>query len=360
MTTYYITFLAVLTFSVLAQACDRPRVLDNNGIRVRHSSRSGFFYFFVVAILVCAAGFRYNVGADYAVYYHLYYLYARELGGALRELREPVYPFLAWLAVRINNDGATAIFLASFFTILPAMLVIYRHVDRILLPTILFVLLGCWDGSFNGTRQYLAATMLFCGYQYLVSKQFWRYLVFVLLAFLCHRSAIVMVALYFVVYARINVRNLVLVITGTILVFLSYERVLDFAGWITESDYSLDYGYTSHAVNFLRVLAASAPMVLFLILYWNRERSERETIYLNLLTIHAAMRIATMSSALLYRIGIYTTLFQTIAIPGLLNGIPKKTRRTITMVMVPLYIIFWWYELYSNSSLNTFRWIWSI
>ena len=359
MTVYYITFACVFFLCAIAQAYDSPYPSKRDTLQIRHAPLPAILLFAVIMILVCVSGFRFRVGTDYGAYYYNYKIYANGLVEAFRELSEPGYPLSSWLATKIYDNGATAIFIAALVTIYPALRVVYHHTDRVLLATFLFLMLGCWHGSFNGVRQYLAATMLFCGYEYLESKQFWKYLFFVFLAFLFHRSAIVMAALYFAVHQKINLRNLAIVVAGTLVLFTFYDRVLEFAGWITESDYSMDNAYASHAVNTLRVLAASAPAAVFLVLYWRQDRTPRETFFLNLTVIHAAIRIATMSSALLYRIGIYTTLFQVIAIPELLKGLPPKTKKSITFVMIPLFAYFWWYEVSKSYYLNNFQWIWS-
>ena len=272
MKVYFLTVLAVMLFAGLAQSVDRPRLTRNSELQVQHSQSAGFFYFLAILVLVLVSGLRYYVGTDYGAYYHGYKVYARSLGQAILTLSEPGYPLISRIAILIHDDGATAIFLAALVTIWPAMKVIYRHTDRLLLASLLFIFLGCWDGSFNGVRQYLAATMLFCGYEALETRNLRKYMFWVFIAFLFHRSAIVMAALFFVVYRKVNTRNLLLIFGGSILVLLLYGQVLTFAGWITESDYSLKEEYTAHAVNTLRVLAACAPAVVFLQLFQFHER----------------------------------------------------------------------------------------
>ena len=358
MKVYIITVLLTILFSGLAQSVDQPRLSVRNELQIVHTQTANALFFLTIAVLVFVGGFRYYVGTDYGAYYYGYKEYARSLGQAILTLSEPGYPLISRIAIFIHDDGATAIFLAELVTIWPAMKVIYRHTDRLLLASLLFIFLGCWDGSFNGVRQYLAATMLFCGYEALETRNLRKYLFWVFIAFLFHRSAIVMAALFFVVYRKVNTRNLLLIFSGSILVLLLYGQVLTIAGWITESDYSLKDEYAAHAVNTLRVLAACAPAVVFVVLLWNKRKDEQITFYLNLLVLHAAFRVATMNSALLYRIGIYTTLFQVLAIPELLKRVSPSLRKTITTAMIPLYAFFWWCEIHGSSNLSNFRWIW--
>lgn len=358
MRVYYVTVLLVTLFTWMAQYVDHPRPSGRDGLQVHHSQIAGLLFFLAVFVLVFVSGFRYHVGTDYGVYYSRYMTYAHELWNALRKLDEPGYPLIANLATILYNDGATAIFLASLFTIWPAMKVIYRNTDQLFLAILLYILIGCWHGSFNGVRQYLAATMLFRGYEALEKKKLWKYAVFVFLAFLFHRSAIVMIALYFAVHRKITIKNLIIMILAIIIILSAYDRILFVAGWITDKEYTFNDVYASRVVNILRVLVSCAPAVVFFILFWNTHKDEQTIFYLNLLIIHAALCIATMNSALLYRISIYTTLFQIISIPELLKRIQPSSRRLITLVMIPLYAFFWWYDVYGSISLNHFQWIW--
>ena len=358
MKVYYFTIFVVVFFSWMAQSTDHPFRSRHNELKIRHSRITSLFFFFVILTLVLVAGLRYKVGVDYSAYYKSINVYADSLAQSALTLNEPGFPLIARISIMINEDPATAIFLASLLTIWPALRIIYRYTDRLLLASLLFVFLGCWHGSFNGIRQYLAATMLFCGYRYLVSKKFIKYAFFVFLAFLFHRSVVVMIMLFFAVHRKYNARNLVFIIIASIIVLNLYDRLFAIAGWITESNYSLEDEYSNHVVNTLRVLSACTPAVCFSILYWNKKKGPRDNVYLYFLLIHAAIRVATMRSALLYRVGIYTSLFQTIAIPELVKQLNPTIRRLITFFMVSLLAIQWWYELFHGGQ-TTFQWIWN-
>ena len=358
MTVYYITIALVLLFGYLAEYYDSPQLVGEDRLSVQHTSETGFFYFLLAAVLIFVAGFRYRVGTDYGAYYYGYVDYIKNLPNALREIDEPGYGFLALIASKVYNNGASAIFIASLVTVGLPFFVIYRHTDKLLLAGLLYVAMGCWHISFNGVRQCLAASVLFCGFGYLKNRQFVRYCIVVFVAFLFHRSALVMAFIYFAVYRKINAQNILLMIVLAWVILQSYSRVFAFANIIMEKDYSLENAYVSTEVNRLRVIASCLPTVVFLFAYWGQEPDENTTFHLNLSIIHSAICVFTMNSAVLYRIGIYSIIFQTIAIPELLKGISEKNRRIITAGIVIMFVGMWWYEIFSYGSLNHFQWIW--
>ena len=358
MKVYFITLFTVCILCYLAEEMDWPMSDELEKIKIIHSSDTQIVYFVVICILVLVAGLRYNVGADYGVYYHGYTDYIDNLHESLKSLDEPGYGVLAWIATRFINDGAAAIFIASLVTISLPLIVIYRYSDKLLLPVFLYITIGCWSGSFNGVRQYLAASILLCGYKALRERNIFKYCLIVFLAFLFHRSAIVALLLYFVTKRKITPYNIVLLIAIASIALISYEQVLSIAGFVMEKEYSMGNAYTSTAVNRLRILAACAPAVVFVYAYYDKAKSEAVTFALNITIIRATIAVLAMNSALLYRIEIYTSLFAPLAISELMEGISEKNRKTLKWIMAILYIVMWWYEIYKTGSLNHFQWIW--
>ena len=358
MRVYYLTFAFVILFGLLAEKADQPQIIGDDQIRIIHSKNTLFWYCLLCCLLVGVSGFRYRVGTDYGAYFSRYQSYIDELPIVLRNLDEPGFGILAWVGAQFYNNGAAAIFISSLVTVSLPLIIIYNHTDKLLFSALIY-LTCCWVVGFNAVRQCLAASVLFCGYGFLKGRNPIKYLLIVFLAFLCHRSAVVMVILYFVSRNKVTWRNIILLLVVTAIILVSYDRLLLLAGEIMDKSYSFDDAYTSTSVNRIRVIAAIVPAAIFLFFYRNRDLNDTETFLLNLTILHAAIRVFTMNSALLYRVGIYTSAFQTIAIPELVSGIKSEENRLlITVGLLFMYIGMWWYEIYYSGSLNHFTWIW--
>ena len=355
MTIYIFAFFWALLFCGAAQYEDNFRRVISNTNKIVHTREAGQFYFIATLILICVSGLRYRVGTDYGAYYNLYEDYAEKLTVALKTLDEPGYPFLAWIAVRTINDPATPIFFAAIITIGLPLIVIYNNSSDLVLSISLFITMGFWHGSFNGVRQYLAAAILFCGHNYLKERKLFRYLTVVFIAFLFHKSAAVMAVLYITTNRKIDIKNIAFTAVATFTLMQAYDRIFELANWVMDASYSLENAYISTTVNILRVFVACSPMLLFLIFYSNRTRTKEDEFYLNLVIFHAVLSLVTWHSALLYRIGIHTTAFQTIAIPKLLSKFPDKDKSVLRLVIIVLFTIYWIFELHGGDN---FRWIW--
>ena len=360
MATYCIVILSVCFLCKLAEDADYTGNPIVNEVKVVHTADAGCFYTIAAGILILVSGLRYKVGTDYWTYYNGYAKYIKELPEALLSFQNPGYGVIAWIGTWFYDDGAVVIFLCALITVGLTLYVIYQYTDKLLMAVFLYITLGCWHGSFNGVRQYLAAAILFCGIDALKEEKYVRWLAVVLLAALFHRSVLVMAVLCVLVYRKIDHKNLIIFLTIAFIAVFTYQRLFSVANFIMDKEYNLARLYTSRSVNRLRVIAAILPACIFYLAYKDKEDiTSTEVFYTNLSLIHAGICVLTMNSALLYRIGIYTTPFQAIAIPELLKGISDKYKKIITGGILTMRFVMWCYELSINRSLVPFQFIWN-
>lgn len=357
MTTYYVTLFLVFFLTLLAKANDYQTVKYDIHNRNQHKLGTLFFYVLTVCVLIFVAGFRYNVGSDFNNYYLGYQLGAKLFFERLITLNEPGYYFLCWLNVLFKGNGVTIIFLSASVTAFLYLKTIYYNTDSLVTATLLYLFLGCWHGSFNGVRQYLASAIIFSGIKYIKEKKFWKYVLTVSIAFLFHSSAILMIFAYFITHWEIRFRNIVFLIICSLIILFSFNGVLELASFILNQENTVNSAYANRSVNILRILVAMAPAVFFLAFYWNREKTKEQKTWLNLLILNGIMMFATSNSAYLARMGIYTAPFATLGIPELLKGFSLRNREICRMLILLLYAFFWWYEIAYAGALNNFRFV---
>ena len=265
MTTYFVTIFLVIIFCALAVQFDYQTVEKDVLNRNKHKQAALIFYVLAAAVLIFVAGFRYYVGADFANYFKTYEYRASIFFETLKSLDEPGYFFLCWLVVLFKGNGVTVIFISAAITVILFMRTIYKNTNCLFTAILLFIFIGCWHGSFNGIRQYLAAAIIFAGIRYLKERKFWKYALVVFIAFLFHASAIVMIFAYFIAYNRIDFKNIVILIIGCIIVLASFDRILSFAGFVLDQEFQDSWlvgdTYITRSVNIFRVLVAISPAI---------------------------------------------------------------------------------------------------
>lgn len=357
-----IVYYVVLGLSLLMLL---PSIDENGSIAPRGrtvtrerepSVKIGFFLFSVMLIFV--AGFRYYVGADYGAYYLGYRRYATQLSVAAKTLDEPMIPLIDRVGLTFVKDDIGGILFPACVTLFLILRTTYKYSTDIFFSGLL-LLFTCWISCFNGVRQALAAAVLFCGYPYLRDKKLLQYVLIVFLAYLCHRSAIIMICVYFVCRNKICAKNVILLIIGSLIILLNYDRLFGFLNTIMDKNYAYETNqYISTAINPLRIVIYCAPACFYLSKYWNRRKTELQTLWLNFLIIHAVMMIAASGSAMLGRVGMYTSTLCILAIPGLNSGLEQDKRNIMKWVILALYGFVWLYELSGTGSLNQFHFIW--
>lgn len=360
MSVYYITILIVSFFCLLAKNFDYKEAQYDILNRNKHTQATMVCYIVAICVLIFVAGFRYRVGTDFGGYYLSYDRYAKEFFEHLITLDEPGFRFICWITVLLKGNGTTAIFLSTAITVFLFLKTIYKNTDCLVTATLLYVFLGCWHGSFNGVRQYLASAVIFSGIRFIKEKKFWKYALIVFIAFLFHKSAILMIFAYFVAHNKINLKNIIILVLASLIVLASFTEVVEITGFILQEDLSDEGTYLTATVNVFRVLVAIAPAVFFLIVYWKKEMTAEQRMWLNLLILNGIIMLATSNSTYFARMGIYTDTFTAIAIPELSKKFGFKNRIIIKSMILLLYMVFWFYEISISSALNNFMFVWEI
>ena len=116
--------------------------------------------------------------------------------------------------------------------------------------------------------------------------------------------------------------------------------------------------YISRSVNILRILFEVFPAVVFLLLLGKTEKTPDMTFYINLLIFHASLAVATMDSAYMARMTMYTAPFAIIAICNLLSS-TGRNGKILEITFILTYSVFGWYEIFSDKLANSFQWIWN-
>ena len=313
-----------------------------------------------VGVLIFTGGLRYHIGTDFGAYYNGLETYGSALKDSLKKLDEPGLPIIASVVKLFTNDGAYFIFVCFMLTMILFAVPTLKYTDSYLFVMALFIFTGTWHGPFNGVRQFLAAAILFAGHRLILERKFWKYLLVVLLATLVHKSAAIGIVFYFLFANRLNIRNVIILLLGMVLVSRHYEELFQLIGFVKETEMSIDqYSYYSTSVNIFRVLVSCAPAVYVLILYARKNPDKEKTFYINALLANAAAMLATANSAYLARFNIYTNTFTALALAKLIKFDNNKAQESIIRAgIVVLYGIFWYLQISGSNSLSPFHWVW--
>lgn len=336
-----------------------------------------FYSWEVLFPLLCFAivfGMRYGVGVDHLGYLNSYISGERvdryELG-------------FKWLTIFFSENDLHYSVYFGVLAFLQVFFFFYAYKDeRFLFPYLAFVLFagGYYLAWMNGIRQDLAACMFIYSFKFIDQKKFWKYLLWCAVAFLFHKSAIILVVLYPVLkngrdYFRSTKLQLVIFFAALVIyysgfrienVFSTQIDLLSF--WFRYDYYTMDEITNKASVNNTGIgfiLAAVIDLVIILFSstikkYFNSKR------FLNSYTLYFVGTIALIiigGSNVLARPFRYLIYFKLIVAAYLIYYLFKTAKLSFNQVIFFLIVLIYFslfgallYRGESNTAKFVFFW----
>ncbi len=266
--------------------------------------------------------------------------------------REFIYRLLVYLLRSFTDRPQLLIYIGAIFSCLPPIYFLYKNAYRYELAIFLFVTSGYYTFSFNGMRQYMAAGILLMGGDLLFTKErhsFLKYVLVVLLASGFHRSALIMLPIYFLVRRKAGANSiLILLFLGALSPvalkvflpqFLKFLSLVGFgiyeeSGWFTKGE--------EGGASVLRVLFAALPPTLA---WFSKEKlkesGEKAEYLVNLSFVNLFFYLLSLGNWIFARLAIYTEIYNLMLVPLLVEkAFKEKDRRKAYFASIVVYTVF--------------------
>lgn len=353
----YIAELVDYREAYLPSSASDTATTDFDFPRCSHSSACRLFYILATIVLIAVGGLRYHVGTDYWAYEWNAPMYAATAWESIVTYDEPGIKIIAKFVSLFTKDIAPGmLFIATAITIGLYALTIYNYSRHLLVPLLLFVLIGCWTDSFNAVRQCLAASVFFCSIPFIQKRDFRGFALTVFMASLFHKTAIGLMPVYYFAHAGLNAKSLFSKAAILTLYFFAYDYVINNVSFLMQVH--SDGSYVTLRVNVLRVMAGCAPGLVSWLYFQGKHIDDERLTYVNLMLLHAMIWIMASQSAYLARFAIYSAPLLTLSITRCMDLLNVRERHTICCMGLVLYFAFWWHEIDKSSNLRVFYWIW--
>lgn len=180
----------MLLFAVYAASKSRYSSIATNGSHINKRSFWHFETIFPLLLFAIIFGMRYDVGVDHLGYLEPYLW--KEYAGK----NDLLFNLLSELGWRLNLHYVVYFSLIAFIQVF-FFFYAFKN-ERYLYPFLVFFLFtnGEWGFWMNGIRQALAMCIWIFSLKYIEEKKIWNYLLWGILAFLFHKSAIILLIFY--------------------------------------------------------------------------------------------------------------------------------------------------------------------
>ncbi len=222
---------------------------------VNREKKNLLLLWLVGILMVLVGGFRVWVGADYPVYYRMYFEFSTLTS-------QDVWDKLLFRESKIEIEGGYILFNRIlyfmgapfwFFTVMVSIVltilrlsVYYRNSPYPLFSAMLFLIPVYFTSDNGQMRQALAMAFCLLSYEFIKRRQFWYFLLVMYFALIFHKSAVFFIPAYWLVKIPLNRLSIVLLIA--ISVALSPLKIFNIAPELIESMAPSDVamGYTGY------------------------------------------------------------------------------------------------------------------
>jgi transmembrane protein EpsG len=338
MTVFYITLTAVYLFSLLARCFSNPTKINTCAFPNR------LLVFLALVPLVLVAGLRNNIG-DTFFYMHSYAVrklswedidYSGDFGFNIYQM----------LLQQISTDPQLLIFSTALITNVLIVIVLYKYSRLLELSLYVYITAGSYLVSMNGIRQFLAASIIFMGTNYIMKGSFKKYALLILFASTIHKSALILLPVYFIIRRKAWTKNTFLLILSTIVIVLGFNLFSSILfSVIEDTQYSHYSGFAEGGANILRVIVSAVPILLA---YLGRDKFRevfpKSDYIVNLSLISLLFMIIATQNWIFARFTIYFGLYNLILISWVVQLFTKKDQKLIYLSILVFYFIFFFYE----------------
>lgn len=318
------------------------------------------FGFTVPAILFTAfSGLRNNLGDTY-YNMHSFSLLTDDMPKPKIADGEFLSYYLLYAIRQITDKPQLYIYIFAVIACVPAIYIIYKYSVAYELSIFLFVATSYYTFSFNGMWQYAAAGLLLLGTKYLFSEEktaWFKYALVVLIAYMFHSTAIIMLPIFFVVRRKSWSFTTIAIIFASILGALLFDAVLPgFLGVLSSQDsyriYSESGWFTSgneQGSNFIRVFVVAVPIF---IAYVSQDRlkhlGKKGDILVNLAVVNFSFYLVSLYNWIFARFAVYTSIYYIILLTWLImNSFTRKDKKIVYLACILLYAGYFWFVRYS-------------
>ena len=238
-----------------------------------------------------------------------------------------------------------------------------RNKDNYILKPVFYIIfiIFTYFPSLNGSRQALAAAVVFFASKYILERKFWVFFIWVLVAISFHYSSVVLLLLYFVVTKEFNRITMLTILflsfflsqIGFFSFILEYILLnygfLDIGGYIENYLYS---SYNSREIEFGIVFYINTfILILFIILKKRLIINEKMEVTFNFFYLYILTYILSMDAPMLTRLTYFFSIYMAICIPAFGQLFKSEDKKLVNYILIMLYSILFLFVL-MNGYLN--------
>lgn len=260
----------------------------------------------------------------------------------------------------ITDNFQILLTLIAAICLLPIAILYKKESENPILTIALFLTVAPFSMFFSGLRQSIAMAIVIIAFKFIKKKKLIPYIIMIIIASGFHQSAIFMLILYPLYYAKITKKWLLFIIPLMIAIFIFRNQI--FSTIITLSSryaerYSVITSTGAYSILILLIL-----FDIYCFIFTDKDKENQEFIGLrNFLLLATYIQVFASINSVVMRINYYILLFVPILIPMVCNSSSIKYKQIVrlaTTVMCMFFICYFFINAYVGSDiLNIYPYI---
>ncbi|WP_078545747.1 EpsG family protein [Litchfieldia alkalitelluris] len=247
---------------------------------------------------------------------------------------------------QISTNPQTLVFVTALITNLFIIVILYKYSRVFELSCYVYITSGFYLVSMNGIRQFFAASLIFLGTKFILNGDWKKYILLVLFASTFHKSALLLIPIYFVVRRRAWTKVTILILTSAIFIVLGFNKFMNILFTLIEdTQYSQYSSFDGGGASFMRVIVNAVPLLVAYIGRGRlREIHPKSDYIVNICIVSLLFTIIATQNWIFTRFNIYLGLYNLILIGWVVNLFKMKDQKLIYFGIICCYLVFFVYE----------------
>lgn len=300
-----------------------------------------------------------SVGYDLPVYKDQFLRYSRLewkyiFAGVLSDQFELGYVLISKLVSYFTSDFRWVLIVCALIAVIPIW-GLYRKERHAALLIVAFINIAPFSMYFSGLRQAMAMGFSCVALQRCREKKWLRFLLVVFVAYLFHKSALILLLMYpvyrFHLRRRLDVLYIVPVIAS---VYVFNKPIFEFLLLFTQKKYIERYGDAVHSTGAYSVLLLLIALLIFAFLVPDQDAIDSDTIGLrNILVLSALLQTFAGVHSIAMRMNYYYLLLVPLAVSHVIDNSRRnaKLAKIAMLCMAVFFGVYFFYHAYTDADI---------
>ena len=290
-----------------------------------------FMYFCSFVVLFVFSAIRYDVGFDYSYTYTKFYNQLI-LGYNVTHF-EPLFLLLNKFVYCVFDNVDFVFIISSFITVGLMFKTIKKQSS--IIPLSVFLLIGSrfYFYSFTQVRQYIAIAIFIYSLQFIIEGKFFKYIIYILIASMFHKLALVYIPLYFVRNIRLTKKKYLLLLISTFFLGVLITPVYTFLASNFYSSYDF-VATNSDSVSSVFIILAVFNAFLIYLYFDKLKNNEYNNLYIFMHVVLIFIICSTYNITDSYRLVALFSYHTIFLIPNIIKTINNKNSFYIIITLL--------------------------